>query len=99
MENSDRSFAVVTPTYLPDLARCELLADSLDRMAPHIPHYLIVDRRERLIFTDLEGGRRRLLQSESPFGERVWGVSSGQTLWLDPRAPPAARRGLHPNPI
>ena len=62
IERSDHSFAVVTPTYLPDLRRCELLAESLDRCAPHVPHYLIVDRRDRSAFSHLERGRRCLIE-------------------------------------
>jgi hypothetical protein len=53
IEKSDRSFAIVTPTCLPDLARCELLAESLDRSAPAVPNYLIVDRRDRSAFNHL----------------------------------------------
>ena len=37
---------LVTPTYLPDLARCELLVESVQRCCPGLPHHLIVDHRD-----------------------------------------------------
>jgi hypothetical protein len=88
VENPDRSFAVVTPTYLPDLARCEILAESLDRMAPHIPHYLIVDRCDRSAFSHLERGRRRLVESEALVGKWMWRMPGRKAFWLSLKAPP-----------
>jgi Family of unknown function (DUF6492) len=90
LEKPDHSLAVVTPTYLPDLTRCELLAESLDRTAPDVPHYLIVDRCERPAFKHLERGRRRLIESEDILGNwimRFPGRKGG--VWLSLKAPPA----------
>jgi Family of unknown function (DUF6492) len=84
----DRSFAIVTPTYPPDLARCELLAESLDRTAPDVPHYLIVDRRDRPAFRHLAGGRRRLLESEALVGSWLWQMPGRKGLRLSMKAPP-----------
>jgi hypothetical protein len=89
IENIKHSFAVVTPTYLPDRARCELLAESLDRTAPHVPHYLIVDRRDRSAFSHLERGRRRLIESEAIVGKWMWRTPGRKGFWLSLRAPPA----------
>jgi Family of unknown function (DUF6492) len=88
-ENPDHSFAVVTPTYLPDLAQCELLAESLDRVAPHVPHYLIVDRRDRPAFSHLQRGRRRLVDSEALIGKWMWRMPGRRGFWLSLKAPPA----------
>jgi hypothetical protein len=88
-KTSDQSFAVVTPTYLPDLARCELLAESLDRVAPEIPHYLIVSRHERAAFGHLEGGSRRIIEAEEILGNwivRMPGRQGG--IWLSLKAMP-----------
>jgi hypothetical protein len=87
-EEFDHSFAVVTPTYLPDLTRCELLAESLDRCTPDMPHYLIVDRRDRLAFNHLERGRRRLVESEALVGDWMWRMPSRKSFWLSLKAPP-----------
>jgi Family of unknown function (DUF6492) len=88
IERADHSFAVVTPTYLLDLKRCELLAESLDRSAPAVPHYLIVDRRDRSAFNHLEGGRRRLIESEALVGNWMWRVPGRKGFWLSLKAPP-----------
>jgi len=85
---ADHSFAIVTPTYLPDLARCELLAESLDRTVPGVPHYLIVDRRDRPAFRHLAGGRRHLLESEALIGNWLWQMPGRKGLRLSVKAPP-----------
>jgi hypothetical protein len=85
---NDRSFAVVTPTYLPDLARCELLAESLDRVAPEVGHYLIVDHRDRPAFAHLEKGRRRIIDSEAIVGKWMWRVPARKSYWLSFKALP-----------
>lgn len=84
----DPSFAVVTPTYLPDLSRCELLAESLDRCAPQVPHYLIVDRRDLPAFRHLQRGRRSLIESEQLVGKWMWRLPGRKGLWLSMRALP-----------
>lgn len=88
VEQSDQSFAIVTPTFLPDLVRCELLAESLDRTAPHLPHYLIVSRRDRPAFSHLVRGRRRLIEAETLLGKRFWQMPTRKVLWLSLRTPP-----------
>ena len=88
IEKSDRSFAIVTPAYLPDMARCELLAESLDRCAPAVPHYLIVDRRDQSAFIHLAGGRRRLIESEAIVGNWMWRMPGRKGFWLSLKAPP-----------
>jgi hypothetical protein len=87
-ETFDRSFAIVTPTYLPDLERCELLAESLDRVAPLVPHYLIVDRRDRAAFIHLQRGNRRLVESEAIVGKWMWRMPGRNGFWLSFTAPP-----------
>ena len=84
----DHSFAIVTPTYLPDLQRCELLAESLDRCAPDVPHYLIVDRRDGSAFRHLQRGRRRLIESEALVGKWMWRTPGRNGFWLSIKAPP-----------
>jgi hypothetical protein len=87
-DNSDLSFAVVTPTYPPDLRRCEVLADSLDRVAPEVSHYLIVDRRDRPVFSHLARGKRRIIESEAIVGKWLWRIPGGRGYWLGLKVPP-----------
>src|ERR1700690_1113806 len=87
-ERSDHSFAVVTPTYFPDLARSELLAELIDRTAANVPHYLIVDRRDRSAFQHLENGRRRLIESERILGEWIFRLPGRKGFWVSFKAPP-----------
>jgi hypothetical protein len=88
IHNQDESFAVVTPTYLPDLRRCELLAESLDRVAPEVPHYLIVDRRDRSAFTHLERDGRLIIESEAIVGGWMRRMPGHKSYWLSLRALP-----------
>ena len=88
LEKKDHSFALVTPTYWPDLSRCELLAESLDRAAPHVPHYLIVDRCDRLAFRHLERGRRRLIEFEEILGSWILRMPGRKPYWLSLKALP-----------
>jgi Family of unknown function (DUF6492) len=85
-EEPDRS--IVTPTYLPDLRQCELLAESLDRNTPGVPHYLIVDRRDRTAFSHLERGMRRLVESEALVGSWMRRMPGRKSFWLSLKAPP-----------
>jgi hypothetical protein len=85
---SHQSFAIVTPTYAPDLQRCELLADSLDHTMPQVRHYLIVDRRDRSAFLHLQRGNRLLIESESLVGNRFWRTPGRKGFWLSLKAPP-----------
>lgn len=85
----DRSFAIVTPTYWRDLARCELLAESLDRCAPNVPHYLIVDHRDRPKFAHLERGQHKVIESESVLDRSFRRIPGKSGWWLSYRTPPA----------
>jgi Family of unknown function (DUF6492) len=88
IEVPDQTFAVVTPTYRPDLARCELLAESLDRTVPDVPHYLIVDRRDRAAFNHLKRGKRQLIDSEALLGNWIFRSPGRKGFWLSMRALP-----------
>jgi hypothetical protein len=88
VERSDHSFAIVTPTYLPDLKRFELLAESLDRTMPGVPHYFLVDRCDRGAFIHFQRGRRRLIESETILGNWVLRMPGRKGLWISFKAPP-----------
>lgn len=78
----------MTPTYLPDLARCELLVESLDHTASGVPHYLIVDRCERSSFIHLQSGNRRLIDSEEILGNWIFRLPGRSSIWLSLKTPP-----------
>lgn len=88
MKEEDRSFAMVTKSYLPDLKRCELLSESLDHCAPHVSHYLIVDRQDWSAFRHLQGGRRRLIESEALLKGWMLRLPGRRGFWLSLSAPP-----------
>ncbi len=60
----------------------------LDRVAPHVPHYLIVARRDRSAFRHLERGKRRLIESEALVGKWFWQMPGPKVFWLSLKAPP-----------
>jgi len=88
VERSDHSFAIVTPTYLADFRRFELLAESLDRTVPGVPHYFVVDRCDRRAFIHFERGRRRLIDSEAILGNWILRLPGRMGLWFSLKAPP-----------
>ena len=60
------SFAVITPSYAPDFERCRLLSSSLRKfVSPSITHYIIVDRRDFLLFNQLQDANTEILTVES----------------------------------
>jgi hypothetical protein len=82
------SVAFVTPTFLPDLERCEILVRSLDRFAPNIRHYLLIDSFELEAFRHLASSRTILLAAEDVIGIRQWRVPLRQNFWLHWRTLP-----------
>jgi hypothetical protein len=55
------SLAVLTPSYAPDFELCRLLNHSvLDCTAPEVEHHLVVPRRDRELFAQLETSRTRV---------------------------------------
>jgi Family of unknown function (DUF6492) len=87
-KEEDRSFAMVTKSYLPDLKRCELLSESLDHCAPNVSHYLIVDKHDWSAFRHLQSGRRRLIESEALLKGWMLRLPGRTGLWLSLSAPP-----------
>jgi len=75
---------LVTPTFLPDRARCELLVESRRRCGPWLDHVLVVDRRERAAFAALEGAGTRIIVAEDvapPWLHRLPGRRGVRVSW------------------
>jgi hypothetical protein len=53
-----------------------------------VPHYIIVDRRDRPAFRHLAGGRRQLIESEALVGHWMWRTPGDKGFWLSVKAPP-----------
>jgi hypothetical protein len=50
------NFAIVTPSYAPDFARCQLLSRSIQKyVSPPVTHHIIVERRDLKLFRQLQG--------------------------------------------
>jgi hypothetical protein len=65
MTNDQKKICLITPSYAPDFERCQLLVRSIDRynLAP-CKQYIIVDRKDRSIFKQLENDRTVMLITE-----------------------------------
>lgn len=82
------SLAFVTPSYPPDLERCALLVQSLDRFGPNFKHYIIVDRADMPAFTHLASARTILIEAESVIDRRFIRIPWKGSSWYNWRALP-----------
>jgi hypothetical protein len=82
------SVALVTPSYGPDLSRCELLVESLRRCRIDADHYLIVDRTDRSRFEHLQAKRTHLLDAESLMPGDLRRIPGDTGAWGTSRATP-----------
>ena len=75
-------FAIITPSYAPDFEHCRLLCESVLQYVPEsVHHYLLVDRRDVPLFSELRATRTHLITKEEllpwwlvqlPFGRKWW---------------------------
>ena len=84
----DNSFAIVTPSFRPDLARCELLSESVDRFSTDINHYILIDRRDFKYFRHLESTKRKLVLSEDLIGKWLMRLPGRNGWWIGWRSQP-----------
>lgn len=82
------SLAFVTPSYPPDLERCALLVQSLDRFGPAFKHYIIVDRADMAAFAHLASSRTILIEAESVIDRRFIRIPWKGSSWYNWRALP-----------
>jgi hypothetical protein len=90
----DPSFAIVTPSFRLDFEQCRLLVESVERnVAPHVRHYVVVDRRDRAQFEALRSSRVDVMCVEDvlpwwlqrvPFARRWWLSFRGRPIsnWM-----------------
>ena len=82
------SLGFVTPSYPPDLDRCALLVESLDRFGPAFKHYIIVDRADMPVFAHLASARTILVEAESVIDPRFIRIPWKGSSWYNWRALP-----------
>jgi len=82
-------YALITPSFRLDLDRCALLTESVERwVAPHVKHYLVVDRRDVALFKPLVNSRTELVVVEDivpPWVVRIPGI---RRFWFSFRTRP-----------
>lgn len=81
-------FTLITPTYLPDLSRAELLVESVQQCSPGLRHHLIVDHRDLKHFRHL-GDRATIITSEDLLPWWMHRTRGRRSLWLSLRSRPA----------
>jgi hypothetical protein len=60
------TFGIITPSYAPDFERCQILCQSMDKfVSPKANHYIVVDRKDYKLFSQLEGQTRKIIIKES----------------------------------
>ena len=86
---SPLSYALVTPSFRLDFERCRLLTESVQQwVAPHMRHYIIVDRRDAKMFSPLVSNRTSLIVVEDIVPRWVFRVPGMQRFWLSLRTRP-----------
>lgn len=91
--------AVVTASYGPDLERCRLLCETMDRyFTGYSTHYLLVEKRDVELFRQLQGPRRVVVDEREilpawlkPYSDPTSGFR--RRIWLSTRTKPL--RGWH----
>lgn len=80
--------ALITPSYLPDLNRCNLLSQTIDRWAePSIDHVVIVPKKDFQAFKKLPS-RSKVMTVESILPKFVWQVPLCNKWWLTTHSAP-----------
>lgn len=82
-------YALVTPSFRLDLDRCSLLAESVKRhVAPHVIHYLVIDRRDLPLFSHLAGERTKILIAEDIIPSWIQRIPGVRRFWWSWRSLP-----------
>ena len=86
---TSNSYALVTPSFRLDLERCLLLAESVESwVAPHVRHYIVVDRRDAELFKPLASKRTSILIVEETAPQWLFRVPGIRRFWFSLRSRP-----------
>jgi len=97
--NTDRSIAIITPSYAADYDRCVLLCDSMDAQVSGVEdHYILVDDEDYKMFLPLAGAHRHIINECDILPDWLHVVrggfgSSARKVWYSTRTLPM--RGWH----
>jgi hypothetical protein len=87
--SSQNSYALITPSFRFDLHRCALLVESVQRwVAPHVHHYLVIDRRDVPLFKPLSSTRTSILVVEDIIPPWLFRLPLMRRFWFSFRTPP-----------
>ena len=82
-------YAIVTPSYGPDLERCRLLIESLEcHVTGDFRHYVLVDARNLALFRALAGPRTEILTVESVMPWWLRRLPAARRWWFSFKSPP-----------
>jgi Family of unknown function (DUF6492) len=83
------SYAIVTPSFRLDLERCVLLSQSVEKwVAPHVRHYIVVDRRDAQMFKPLASNRTSILIVEETAPQWLFRIPGIRRVWFSLRTRP-----------
>jgi hypothetical protein len=86
---SPYSYALITPSFRLDFDRCKLLVESAERwVAPHVHHYLVIDRRDVPMFSSLRSSRTSILIVEDIIPPWLFRLPVTRRFWFSFRTLP-----------
>jgi hypothetical protein len=86
---SSHSYALITPSFRLDFDRCKLLVESAERwVAPHVHHFLVIDRRDVPMFRPLGSSRTSILVVEDIIPPWLFRLPGTRRFWFSFRTLP-----------
>jgi Family of unknown function (DUF6492) len=83
------SFGLITPSYAPDFQRCQLLVWSIDQyVQPPFTHYIVVDRCDEQLFSQLANAHTQILTVESIVPRWIRREPIWRQMWLSAKTWP-----------
>ncbi|MBR8838811.1 MAG: hypothetical protein DSM106950_33615 [Stigonema ocellatum SAG 48.90 = DSM 106950] len=82
-------FAIITPSYTPDFERCRLLSWSIQKfISPSVTHYILVERQDELLFSQLQSPNTKIHLVESLLPWWIQRIPFFKNGWLSLKTPP-----------
>lgn len=82
---SKYKFGIITPSYAPDFERCQSLCWSIDKfLSPNFNHYIVVERKDYNLFSQLQKPNRKVITKESilPWWIKRFPFFEQKNLWF-----------------
>lgn len=88
-QSQQYTFCLITPSYAPDFERCQLLSSTVEEFLPgSIKHYIIVDRKDILLFKSLKNSRTEILAVEDVIPWWIKRIPLIKNGWFSLKTPP-----------